>query len=121
MKVSSIPMTFSKNRTLPNRVILIALSFLSLMLLAPPLSAQAPGTVRGIVVTEMGSPIAGATIRAGEKGPAVLSDAGGLFNLKVPPATYDILVSKNGFKTEKIPGVKVEPGKIKDVSALMRK
>ncbi|MCC6133676.1 MAG: carboxypeptidase regulatory-like domain-containing protein [Acidobacteria bacterium] len=93
---------------------------LTLLLASLPAAAQPQGTLRGIVVTEAGSPIAGATVRAGDNGPAVMTDASGLFNLKVPAKTYDVIVSKKGFATERVPGVAVPAGKTADISALLK-
>ncbi len=99
----------------------IATALAVTLLLAAPLFAQKPGVLRGIVVTDTGTPVAGATVRAGDNGPAVLTDASGLFKLLVPPKTYDVVVTRTGFATERIPGVKVEAGKDKDVSAILTK
>lgn len=111
----------NRTRALPlGRILLTLLSPAFLLLASMPALGQAQGTVRGIVVTEVGSPVSGATVRAGDSGPAVLTDASGLFTLKVPPKKYDIVVSKKGFQVERIPGVAVEAGKAKDISALLR-
>lgn len=110
----------SETRAFRRVFIGLFLSFVLCVIAGSEALAQPQGTVRGIVVTEAGSPIAGATVRAGDNGPAVLTDGSGLFTLKVPAKTYDIVVSKKGFATERVPAVAVQAGKTADISALLK-
>lgn len=88
------------------------------LFLVPFLGAQVmrqTGTIRGVVTDADNNPLPGVTVTA--SGPAlmglitVLTDTNGAYRLiNLPPGTYTISVSLEGFKTVNQPGVKVEVG-----------
>ena len=88
-------------------------------LLAAPILAQPAATIRGIVVDMNGKPLKGASVKAG---PAIsgVSDASGLFTLKVRPGSYDVVTSMKGYASDKV-SVRVRGGETKDISALLIK
>jgi hypothetical protein len=70
---------------------------------APAVAGQLSGTgahIRGTVRDESGNAIAGARIEAhGPVDAVATSDAGGSYDLRIPPGVYRIVVSKNRFET----------------------
>lgn len=92
---------------------------LALAVLTSPALAQPAATIRGIVVDMNGKPLRGASVKAG---PAVsgVSDASGLFTLKVKPGSYEVVTSMKGYASDKV-SVSVRGGETKDISALLLK
>jgi hypothetical protein len=84
-----------------------------------PASAQSPGSVRGVVVDrDFGTPLEGARVSVAGTTLAVLSNAQGSFLFdRVPPGSYTLVVSKDGFERLVLPGVTVLPGQLADVRA----
>jgi uncharacterized membrane protein len=82
--------------------------------------AQALATLRGVVVTVDGRPVKGATVKAGAS-PPVVTDAGGLFSMKVKAGTYDVAITSPGYKGETMAGVALKPGETKDVCGVLQK
>ena len=88
------------------------------LLVAVALSAQVArqtGVIRGIITDNTGAPIPGMTITA--ESPALMgsvasvSDTSGLYRLvNLPPGTYTLTASLQGFKTVKQPGIVVQVG-----------
>lgn len=92
----------------------------TLLLLSPSAFSQGLATLRGVVVTVEGKPVKGATVKAGTNAPAV-TDAGGLFSMKVRPGTYDVTISSPGYKGETMPAIALKPGETKDVCGVLQK
>jgi hypothetical protein len=65
-----------------------------------PASALAQGAVRGKVIdSEMGTPLAGATVQVGKGGPVVRTDSGGTFLAQnVTPGVIEIEIKQIGFE-----------------------
>src|SRR6187200_1410177 len=84
---------------------------------AIPVHAQVTGEIRGAVVDQSGGAIPGATINVilagGEKAvfSAVTNDEGTFSISSVQPVEYDVVVESKGFQTQKVTGVKVDPGR----------
>jgi len=76
-------------------------------------AASAQGTIRGKVVdSEMGSALAGATVRIGKNGPVVRTDSGGRFMAQnVTPGVQEIDIRQIGFE-EGVFDIRVSDGAV---------
>ena len=76
-------------------------------------TASAQGTIRGKVVdSEMGSALAGATVRIGKNGPVVRTDSGGRFTAQnVTPGVQEIDIRQIGFE-EGVFDIRVSDGAV---------
>jgi len=82
-----------------NRILAPAL-LAALASLIAPASGVSQATVRGRVIdSEMGTPLAGATVQVGKSGPAVKTDSGGVFVAQnVTPGVIEIEIRQIGFE-----------------------
>jgi hypothetical protein len=65
--------------------------------------------VRGIVAdARTGNPIVGAQVFLEATGQNTLTDVSGYYELGVPPGTYALFVRKVGYRTRRIPDIRVE-------------
>ena len=90
-----------------------AFVFLILLALGPPLAtAQAPGSIAGVVVeAETGDPLPGANVAIAGTTTGTSTDLNGTYTLKgLDPGTYDIVFSFIGFQTKTVQGVEVQAG-----------
>ncbi len=92
---------------------LAALSLAALLPLAA--LAQGTATIRGVVFSTEGKPVAGATVKAGTV--TATTDKNGLFSMKVKPGTYDIVASHPKYSPDTQKGI-VAKGTA-DVSAVL--
>ncbi len=84
---------------MPARSRTCLLAALSLATLLPALAlAQATATIRGVVFSTEGKPVAGATVKAGAVSAA--TDKNGLFSLKVKPGSYDVVATHPKFSPD---------------------
>src|SRR5439155_5862798 len=89
----------SSNMIAANRILAPAL-LAALASLIAPASGVSQATVRGRVMdSEMGTPLAGATVQVGKSGPAVKTDSGGVFVAQnVTPGVIEIEIRQIGFE-----------------------
>ena len=75
-------------------------------------SAVTTATVQGVVTTNNGAPLSGATVSlSGPKGYSTRTDAGGAFTLAdIMPGVYTVTASANGFITQHITEYAMLPG-----------
>jgi outer membrane receptor for ferrienterochelin and colicin len=87
------------------------------LLLAVPAFAQT-GSIRGTVLdAKTNDPLIGATVRIAGTTIGASADIEGFFELpKVNPGTYTIEVSFISYKTQSIPGVQVQEGKVTEIN-----
>ena len=99
------------------------MSAVAVPLLVQAALAQSPvgGTVRGSVTDkEFGAPVEGASVSIMGTRVRGVTSATGSFSLpNVPPGTYTLVFSKDGFTREVRPNVVVSGGQLTDVSAAM--
>jgi len=86
-------------------------------LLPLPLLAQATATIRGVVFSVEGTPVKGATVKAG--GATATTDKNGLFFLKVKPGTYDVVASHPKYATDTQKGIAAKANAAKEISAVL--
>jgi hypothetical protein len=103
------------------RVTLDSLLCVALVSMLGAQTTRQSGVIRGIVTDNEGNPIPGMTITA--ESPALMGlatsilDANGSYRLvNLPPGTYTITASLQGFKTVKQPGIVVQVGQIYTVN-----
>ncbi len=94
---------------------LLAAAFVSLVFaaLGPPLAtAQAPGSIAGVVVeAETGDPLPGANVAIAGTTTGTSTDLNGTYTIKgLAPGTYDVVFSFIGFQTKTVQGVEVQAG-----------
>ncbi len=113
---SSRPRVFAEAAALAIAVVL-ALAVSSSTALA---QAKNEGTIQGIVIdANTNKPVKGATVRAGKTGPAILTDQGGVFKLKVKAGTYEVIASQKGYKSDTVSGVEVKANGVTDVACVL--
>ena len=95
--------------------ILSATMFLALVNGLTPNTVTAQGTLRGKVVdSEMGTPLAGASVQIGKNGPVMKTDSGGVFVAQnVTPGVQDIDIKQIGFE-EGVFDVRIRDGAVVD-------
>ncbi len=87
------------------------------LLLPATAFAQALATIKGVVFSAEGKPVAGATVKAGTA--TATTDKTGLFTLKVKPGTYDVVASHPRYAPDTQKGIVAQGGKEKDISAIL--
>src|SRR5271157_3351573 len=104
----------------------LACAAILLALSAPPAWSQstATGTVSGQVLDQTKAIIAGAQIKltdltTGASLTVTSNEAGRYSLLNVPPATYDISISKTGFSLFKVDAQHVEVGQVLTINAVL--
>ncbi len=84
---------------------------LLLLFVAISIFAQ-DGTVRGIVIDDIGEPAIGANVFVKETSLGAATDLDGQFSLTLPVGTYTLQVSYIGLSTKTIEGVVVKDGEV---------
>ncbi len=88
------------------------------LILAP--AAAAAGTVSGVVIDGLtGQPVRGASIQVEGTEVIFTSDLGGAFRGTAPDGTHTVLVTKDGFESQRIENVVVADGEIADFAAVL--
>jgi len=92
-----------------------------LALSAPASAQQQPGSLRGIVYDkDFDVPLAGAQILIVERGQATsTSDQGNFVFPEVPPGSYTLVISKDGYVRQVKANVVVAPGRLTDVDVTL--
>jgi hypothetical protein len=106
----------SSNPNFKSLILLVALLLVA-GLVAPVAMAQNTGTLTGQVTDQQGAVIAGAEIKAVDPSTnsvrSTLSNEVGRYTLaSVPPGTYDVTVTKEGFTAAKMTAQKVDVGQV---------
>lgn len=83
------------------QIIFVVFAAMIAVLCAPPIFAQATGTVKGVCTDIEGKPIAGATVEyrsqeTGRKYTLKTNGKGEFFSLGIAPGKYDVFLSKDG-------------------------
>ncbi|HKW35071.1 MAG TPA: carboxypeptidase-like regulatory domain-containing protein [Candidatus Acidoferrum sp.] len=98
------------------RVVVVLFVLVGLLALtASGLYAQTAGTVNGLVTDSSGALVGGATVTLTDKATGIpltttSNEAGRYVLVNVTPGTYDLTVSKTGFRQTRIPNQKVTVG-----------
>src|SRR5712691_8087085 len=102
---------------LAKKLFYVGVSSLLLSLVASPIWAQnaASGAIAGQVTDQQGAAVPGASVKLTEISTnstttTVTNEAGRYVFPTVPPGTYDLTVTKEGFSLSKMPSQKVEVG-----------
>jgi hypothetical protein len=95
-----------------------------IFLLTPAASADVNGRIRGTVVDAQNATIAGATVKVtnidtGYERTVTTGDTGGFDVAALPPAVYSVTITKDGFRTYKQDGIKLQAAQVFEVSATL--
>lgn len=96
------------------------LGLLCLALLAVPSLALAAGTVSGVVVDGFtGQPVRGATVVIEGVDTTATTDLGGVFLVQIEAGSYTVVVSRDGFESQRVTGVVVTDGEVADFAVVL--
>lgn len=101
-----------------NPSLVTALAIIAAILgFAAPAAAQAPGTIRGVVLdADFETPVAGATVTIASTGASMTTEGDGSYVFgNLPPGTYALTFAKPGFATQSRPGIAVNAGGVTEV------
>jgi outer membrane receptor protein involved in Fe transport len=96
------------------------LALIGVWIALAPVTALADGTVSGVVIDGLtGQPVRGATIAVEGAEVSITSDLGGAFRGAAPAGTYTVLVSKDGFDSQRVADVVVADGEVADFAVVL--
>ena len=85
-----------------------------------PESAFADGTISGVVINGFtGEPVRGATLTVEGTDLSFNAGVGGDFRTTAPAGTYTVIVSRDGFDSQRITGVVVADGGVADFAVVL--